>query len=132
MPIPATPGRRRACLDYEYERNGTASLFLFTEPLTGFRQATARERPTGRTGRLRWRTCWIRGTPTASVSRWSWDNLNTHTKGAFYEAFEPAVARALRQADRVLLHAEARQLAERRGMRTQLSDESVLERSTYR
>ena len=29
-------------VDYEYERNGTASIFMFAEPLSGFRQATAR------------------------------------------------------------------------------------------
>ena len=33
-------------VDYEYERNGTASIFMFAEPLSGFRQATARERRT--------------------------------------------------------------------------------------
>jgi hypothetical protein len=41
-PIPATMqhGER---VDYEYERNGTASIFMFAEPLAGFRQATAAE-----------------------------------------------------------------------------------------
>jgi hypothetical protein len=33
-------------VDYEYERNGTASIFMFGEPLSGFRQATARARRT--------------------------------------------------------------------------------------
>ena len=33
-------------VDYEYERNGTASIFMFAEPLSGFRQATARTRRT--------------------------------------------------------------------------------------
>lgn len=44
-PIAATAkhGRR---VDYEYERNGTASIFMFAEPLSGFRQATARIRRT--------------------------------------------------------------------------------------
>ena len=39
-PIKATQehGKR---VDYEYERNGTASIFMFAEPLAGFRQATA-------------------------------------------------------------------------------------------
>jgi len=51
VPIAATTkhGRR---VDYEYERHGTASIFLFAEPLSGFRQATARPRRT----RLRPRT----------------------------------------------------------------------------
>jgi hypothetical protein len=33
-------------VDYEYERHGTASIFMFAEPLSGFRQATARVRRT--------------------------------------------------------------------------------------
>ena len=45
VPIPATKthGKR---VDYEYERNGTASIFMFAEPLSGFRQATARPQRT--------------------------------------------------------------------------------------
>ena len=44
-PIAATTqhGQR---VDYEYERNGTASIFMFAEPLVGFRQATARAQRT--------------------------------------------------------------------------------------
>ena len=46
-PIPAT--RRHAKrVDYEYERAGTASIFLFTEPLSGWREATARDTRTKR------------------------------------------------------------------------------------
>ena len=41
----ATKNRPRR-VDYEYERAGTASLFLFSEPLAGWRQATARARRT--------------------------------------------------------------------------------------
>jgi hypothetical protein len=81
-------------VDYEYERNGTASIFMFAEPLSGFRQATARERRTKKD--------WAVETAQLLDSRYAdcekvtivLDNLNTHTKGAFYEAFEPAVARA--------------------------------------
>src|SRR5436309_15736373 len=45
VPIEATKehGKR---VDYEYERNGTASIFMFAEPLSGFRQATARAQRT--------------------------------------------------------------------------------------
>ncbi len=45
VPLPATK-EHGVRVDYEYERNGTAAIFMFTEPLTGFRQATARERRT--------------------------------------------------------------------------------------
>ena len=41
VPIPATKEHPQR-VDYEYERDGTASIFMFAEPLSGFRQATAR------------------------------------------------------------------------------------------
>jgi hypothetical protein len=92
-PIAATPkhGRR---VDYAYERNGTASIFMFAEPLSGFRQATARLRRTT--------TDWASEVAQILDTRYAdgedvtlvCDNLHTHTKGAFYEAFEPARARA--------------------------------------
>ena len=92
-PIPATK-RHAQRVDYEYERAGTASIFMFTEPLAGWREATARpedeDRLGRRSGRLldgRYRRC-----PTVILVC---DNLNTHTKGAFYEAFRPARARAM-------------------------------------
>lgn len=92
VPLPATQthGER---VDYEYERNGTASIFMFTEPLSGFRQATARQRRT--------KEDWALEVAHLLDTRYAgqritlvMDNLNTHTKGAFYTVFEPAVARA--------------------------------------
>jgi len=93
-PIPATKkhGRR---VDYEYERAGTANIFLFTEPLAGWREVSVRERKT----KLDWATEMAR----LLEGRYArcekvilvCDNLNTHTKGAFYEAFEPERARQL-------------------------------------
>ena len=82
-------------IDYEYERAGTASIFLFTEPLAGWREATARPSRTKldwavEVARLlegRYRKC--------SAVTLVCDNLNTHTMGAFYEAFRPARAQAL-------------------------------------
>jgi hypothetical protein len=94
QPVPAT--RRHAKrVDYEYERAGTASIFMFTEPLAGWREATARAKKTKldwavEVARLlegRYRKC-----PTVTLVC---DNLNTHTIGAFYEAFPPARARAI-------------------------------------
>lgn len=91
-PLPAT--RRHAKrVDYEYERAGTASIFMFTEPLAGWREATARSTKTkldwaSEVARLlegRYRTC-----PMVTLVC---DNLNTHTMGAFYEAFSPSRAR---------------------------------------
>ena len=42
-PIPATLDHPRR-VDYEYERAGTASIFMFTEPLSGWRKVSARPR----------------------------------------------------------------------------------------
>lgn len=90
--IPATKDQPRR-VDDEYERNGTASIFMFCEPLAGWRQATAREQRT--------KSDWAREMAALLDGRYAdcekitlvCDNLNTHTKGAFYEAFEPEKAR---------------------------------------
>ena len=94
MPIPAT--RRHAKrVDYEYERAGTANIFMFTEPLAGWREVTVRETKT----KVDWADgdgsrCSKAVTPCRRVTVVC-DNLNTHTKGAFYEAFAPGRARQL-------------------------------------
>lgn len=96
VPLPATKAHGER-VDYEYERNGTASIFMFTEPLAGFRQATVRRRRT--------KEDWAREVAHLMDTRYAecdtvtliCDQLNTHTKGAFYVAFEPAVARAYLQ-----------------------------------
>jgi hypothetical protein len=93
-PIKATVDHPQR-VDYEYERAGMVNIFMFTEPLSGWRQATARESKTkvdwalemARLLEGRYREC----ERVILVS----DNLNTHTKGAFYEAFAPERARAL-------------------------------------
>jgi len=80
-------------VDYEYERNGTASIFMFAEPLSGYRQATARPQRT----KVDWalEVAHLLGTRYADcdIVTLVMDNLNTHTKGAFYEAFDPDQAR---------------------------------------
>ena len=93
-PIPATRkhGKR---VDYEYERAGTANIFMFTEPLAGWREVAVRETKT----KLDWavemaRLLDGRYAHCEKVTLVC-DNLNTHTKGAFYEAFEPERARRL-------------------------------------
>jgi hypothetical protein len=93
-PIPATKKHPQR-IDYEYERAGTASIFMFAEPLAGWRQATARKTKT----KIDWAVevaALLEGryakTPQVILVC---DNLNTHTKGAFYEAFPPKRARAL-------------------------------------
>ncbi len=81
-------------VDDEYERRGTASIFLFAEPLCAFRQATARPQRTQSDWALEVAHLWdTRQAKCEAVTRAS-DNLHTHTRGAFYEAFPPEQARA--------------------------------------
>ena len=93
-PIPATKSRPRR-VDYEYERAGTASIFMFCEPLVGWRQVSVRERRT--------KIDWAMEVEELLQTRYAdvakvilvCDNLNTHTLGAFYEAFDPERARTI-------------------------------------
>ena len=91
--VPATKDHARR-VDYEYKRNGTASIFMFCEPQAGWRQATARPQRT--------KTDWAEEVAALLDGRYAacallrlvCDNLNTHTPGAFYAAFPPEQARA--------------------------------------
>ncbi len=93
-PRPAAPGRI-AQYDYEYERNGVRNLFLFFEPLAGWRHIEVTERRT----KLDWAHCMKELVdefyPNAERIRVVMDNLNTHNPAALYEAFEPHEARRL-------------------------------------
>ena len=91
-PIPMAPGRPER-IDYEYARNGTANLFMISEPLVGWRAVKVTDRRTAR--------------DFAEVVRWLveevheeadkvvlvMDNLNTHKIASLYEAFPPERAR---------------------------------------
>jgi DDE superfamily endonuclease len=93
-PIPATAkhGKR---VDYEYERAGTANIFMFTEPLAGWREVAVRVTKT--------KVDWAVEMARILEGRYAdcdkvilvCNNLNTHTKGALYEAFAPERARQL-------------------------------------
>jgi DDE superfamily endonuclease len=93
-PIAATKEHPRR-VDYEYERAGTASIFMFCEALSGWRQVAVRARRT----RIDWareiedllRTRYARAEKVLLIC----DNLNTHTKGAFYDAFDPETSRRI-------------------------------------
>jgi hypothetical protein len=95
-PLPATPGRDRR-EDNEYVRHGTCSIFVWVEPLRGWRHVDAQPRRT--------RIDWARQVerllasdyPDAETVVLVMDNLNTHGIGSLYEVFEPAKAFALAQ-----------------------------------
>jgi hypothetical protein len=94
VPMAATRkhGKR---VDYEYERAGTANIFMFAEPLAGWREVAVRDTKT----KVDWaiEMALLLEGRYAEVERVTLvcDNLNTHTKGAFYETFPPARARQL-------------------------------------
>jgi len=94
VPVPASKKHPRR-VDYEYERAGTASIFMFCETLSGWRETRVREQRT--------KVDWAQEVEELLRTRYAGaekvilvcDNLNTHTKGAFYEAFEAEKARAI-------------------------------------
>jgi DDE superfamily endonuclease len=92
--LPLKPGRPLR-FDYEYERNGTANNFMFTEPLGGWRKVKVRARKTKRDWAEEIRELLDKDYPHAQRVVLVMDNLNTHTPGTFYEAFEPSEARRL-------------------------------------
>src|SRR3954452_22604128 len=81
IPATAKHGKR---VDYEYERAGTANIFMFTEPLAGWREVAVRATKT--------KIDWAVEMARILEGRYAdcekvvlvCDNLNTHTKGAFY------------------------------------------------
>lgn len=94
VPLPMQPGKPER-YDYEYRRNGTCNLFVFFQPLAGWRQVKVTERRT----KLDFAQCMRELVdvlfPEAEQIRVTLDNLNTHTPAALYEAFEAAEARRL-------------------------------------
>lgn len=100
-PEPMKPGQPLR-IDSEYERKGTCNLFLFLEPLRGWRKVWV----TDQRRKVEWAHC-VRQLlddfyPQATKIRLVCDNLNTHTGGALYEAFRPREAKRL--CDRLEFH----------------------------
>ena len=100
-PIPMT-SKHPLREDGEYIRNGTCSIFVFLEPLTGWCHADAKERRTSVDWAQQIRHLLEVDFPTAPKVRLVMDNLNTHTIASLYKAFEPQKARAL--AKRLEIH----------------------------
>lgn len=99
--LPARPGSTRK-EDYEYARRGTCSIFVWAEPLRGWRDAYA--------SKTRTRGDWARGVerlldvhyPHADKVVLVMDNLNTHGVHSLYHAFDPG--KAFRLAQRLEIH----------------------------
>jgi hypothetical protein len=93
-PIPAAPGQPER-VDYEYERQGTANLFMVFEPLAGQRRVTVTERRTAVDFAHVIQELVDVQYPQAEKILLVMDNLNTHKPASLYEAFAPAEARRL-------------------------------------
>jgi len=84
-------------LDSEYIRRGTASIFIFTEPLGGWRHVIARERRTKGDYAYMMKIISDKYYPDVEKIVIVSDNLNTHSAVSFYEAFPPDIAYRLTQ-----------------------------------
>ncbi len=92
--IAATPGRP-ARYAYEYERHGVRNLFLFVEPVRGWRHLAVTEHRTKRDWALAIRDLVDVHYPQAERVVLVLDNLNTHGRGSLYDAVPPDEARRI-------------------------------------
>ena len=94
MPIPMEPGQPERA-DYEYERNGTANLFMLFAPLEGFRHIEVTDRRTAVDyAKILKALSDVHFSHARKITLVQ-DNLNTHARASLYEAFPPAEARRL-------------------------------------
>lgn len=94
VPIPMKKGKPKK-EDYEYERNGTCSIFIAVEPLAGWRYIEVRDRRT----KLDYAEFMDKVSEhygEIEGIRLVQDNLNTHTSGSFYERYDAEKARYLK------------------------------------
>ena len=93
-PVPAVPGRA-ARYDYEYKRKGVRNLFIFFEPLRGWRHLKV----TQRRATVDWAICMKQLVdefyPHAHKIRLVLDNLSIHHPALLYQVFEPQEAKRL-------------------------------------
>lgn len=94
VPIPAKPGRPKR-IDYEYERNGTANIFMLFAPLEGWRHVEITDRHAAVDYARLLKDVADRWFPNAAKIVLIQDNLSTHKPASLYEAFPPAEARRL-------------------------------------
>jgi hypothetical protein len=99
--IPAKPGQNKR-IDYEYRRNGVVNLFMMFEPLKARRHVKVMDRRTRKDFAECIRELVDVHYADADKIVLVLDNLNTHSEGSLYEAFEPAEARRL--AEKLEIH----------------------------
>ena len=94
-PRPGGPAGGARLVDHEYSRGGTCHVHVAFEPLTGWRRVEVTERRRKQEFAEAVRRIAEEDYPEAEKIRVVLDNLSTHTKAAFYEAFGPERARRL-------------------------------------
>jgi hypothetical protein len=94
QPIPAAPGQIER-YDCEYQRNGTANLFVFLDPNRPWRKVKVTERRTAEDFALCMRDLTDVHYPDAERIRVVLDNLSTHSSGALYKTFPADEARRI-------------------------------------
>ena len=94
IPIPAQPGVPER-IDYEYERNGTANLFMVCEPMAGWRRVEVTQRRTAVNYAHLLKTLVDVDYPEADKIIVVQDNLNTHSPASLYKAFDPLEAQRI-------------------------------------
>lgn len=96
-PIPMDKNNHIKKYDCEYIRKGSCSIFMFTEPLGGWREAHVLPRRTA----VDWaaQVKWLvdEAYPDADKIVLVMDNLNTHTTASLYKAFIPEEAYRISQ-----------------------------------
>ena len=98
-PLPMRPGSNRK-VDSEYVRNGTCSIFAFTQPLKGVRHVSVREHRTATDWAEEIKTMVDEWYPDAERITLVMDNLNTHEPASLYKRFPaPEARRILKKLD---------------------------------
>ena len=92
--IAMKPGKEKR-IDYEYERVGTCTLFMASEPLAGKRYVQVTERKTKKEWAFFMKEIADNYYANAEKIHLVMDNLNTHQPGSLYEVFEPQEAHRL-------------------------------------
>jgi hypothetical protein len=101
IPLPMEPGNPLR-FDHEYERNGTACIFMFNEPKAGKRRVCAEKQRTMTDWAHQIKKLLDEDYPDAKKVILVLDNLNTHKPAALYKTFKPEEARRL--LDRLEIH----------------------------
>ena len=94
VPIPANTDHVEY-YDSEYERNGTANIFMFFNPIEGKRRVDITDNRTAKDWAHQIRQLVDADYPEAKKITLVMDNLNTHVGASLYKTFNPKEARRI-------------------------------------